>query len=127
MKVRMYQVLDFETIYNKIKDIKMPIKTTYNFAKLAREINEEKLFYQQELQRIIDNFGERDENGNFVLTEDKSGVQIKKENLNECQKEIIALSNLEVEIKGINLNIDELENVELTLPEMEILMAFIEE
>lgn len=127
MKVKMHQILDFELVYNKIKNTKMPIKTIYNFAKFAREINNEKEFYQQELQRIIDNFGERDENGNFVLTEDKTGIQIKKELLNECQKEIALLSNLEIEIKGISLSIDELENVELTLSEMEILMAFIEE
>lgn len=127
MKVKMHQILDFELVYNKIKNTKMPIKTTYNFAKLAREVNNERDFYQQELQHIINEFGEKDENGNFVLTEDGTGVQIQKDRINECQKEIILLSNLEVEIKGINLAVEELENIELTLSEMEILMAFIEE
>ncbi|MBQ4060589.1 MAG: hypothetical protein IJD46_01055 [Bacilli bacterium] len=127
MIVKMYQVLEFENFYNKIKDIKMPIKLAYKFSKLMREIDNERFFYQNKLQSIIEAYGEKDNDGNFVLTQDKSGVQIKKEDLEKCQKEVMELSNLDVEINGIEISINELENFELTLQDMNILMGFIKE
>lgn len=127
MIVKMYQILDFENFYNKIKDTKMSVKTAYKFSKLIREIDNERLFYQTRLQSIIDTYGEKDDEGNFVLTQDKTGVQIKKAELEKCQKEIIELSNLETEINGIEISIEEIENFDLTLLDMNILMPFIKE
>ena len=127
MVVKMYQILEFENLYNKIKDIKMSVKTAYKLSKLVREIDNERAFYQTKLQSIIDIYGERDAEGNFILTQDKNGVQIRKTELEKCQKEIMELSNLDIEIAGIQLSIDELENFELTLSDMHILMLFIEE
>ena len=92
-----------------------------------REIDNERFFYQNKLQSIIEAYGEKDNDGNFVLTQDKSGVQIKKEDLEKCQKEVMELSNLDVEINGIEISINELENFELTLQDMNILMGFIKE
>lgn len=127
MILKMYQILAFEDIYNKIKDTKMPIKVAYKFSKLTREVDSERVFYQSKLQSIIDTYGEKDSEGNFVLTEDKTGIQIVKENLNKCQEEVNELSNLDVEINGIEFNLEELENLSLTLQELDILMPFIKE
>lgn len=127
MKIKMYQILEFENLYNKLKDFKMSIKTAYKLSKLVREVDNEKMFYQTKLASIIDSYGEKDSDGNFVLTEDKTGVQVKKGEIEKCQKEIVELSNLDVEISGIEISIEELENFELTLQDMEILMPFIKE
>ena len=127
MKIKMYEILEFENIYNKLIDKNMPIKIAYKFSKLNREIENEKSFYHSKLQSIIEIYGEKDEAGNFILTQDKTGIQIKKENLNECQKAIAELSNFEIDINGIKINIEELENFDLTLREMNILAPFIEE
>ena len=127
MKIKMYQILEFENIYNKLKDEKMSVKTAYKFSKLTREIENERFFYQTKLQSIIETYGEKDDEGNFVLTEDKNGVQIKKGEIEKCQREVAELTNLDVEINGIEISIEELESFELTLQDMEILMPFIKE
>ena len=127
MKIKMYQILEFENIYNKLKDEKMSVKTAYKFSKLTREIENERFFYQTKLQSIIETYGEKDDEGNFVLTEDKNGVQIKKGEIEKCQREVAELTNLDVEINGIEISIEELENFELTLQDIEILVPFIKE
>jgi hypothetical protein len=127
MIVKMYQILEFENFYNKIKEVKMPIKTAYKFSRLAREIDNERIFYQTKIQSIIEAYGEKDEKGNFILTQDKTGVQIKEAELNKCQKEVVELSQLDIEISGIDISIEELDNFELTLQDMNILMPFIKE
>lgn len=127
MKIKMYQILEFENTYNKLKNEKMSIKTAYKFSKLAREIENERFFYQTKLQSIIETYGEKDDEGNFVLTEDKNGVQIKKGEIEKCQREVAELSNLDIEINGVEISIEELENFELTLQDMEILVPFIKE
>ena len=127
MKIKMYQILEFENIYNKLKDEKMSVKTAYKLSKLAREMDNEKIFYQARLSSIIDSYGDRDENGEFILTADKTGVQIKEGMLEKCQADVMELSNLEIDINGIEIGIEELESFELTLQDMEILMPFIKE
>lgn len=127
MNLKMYEILGFEGIYNKLQNTKMPLRVAYKFSKLASEIQKEKNFYQTKLQSIVDAYGEKDADGNFILTPDQTGVQIKKEDLEQCQKEVSELSNLEVEINGTEFTLEELGSFDLTLQEIQNLMPFIKE
>lgn len=127
MKLNMSELLEMDILINKLKDIKTSIKTAYKFSKLGREIAREKEFYQIQLNNIIDKYGEKDENGQFILTDNGAGVRIQKDKMNDCQKEIVELSELEVELTDIKISVEELENFEISARELEVLMPFIEE
>lgn len=127
MTIKMYQVLEFQSFYEKIKDKKMSIKTTYKFSKLLSKLESEFSFYQSEFQKILNNYGEKEENGNFVLTDDGQGVKIKSNCMFDCQKEIKELHNIEINIDDISFTLEELESLEITMGEMNILMPFIKE
>ena len=58
-------------------------------------------FYQENIQKILDNYAEKDENGNFKSNEESSGIMIKEEKIEQCHKEINDLQSINVEISDI--------------------------
>lgn len=126
MTLKIAQILNFREFYEKVKDKKLPLKTTYKFTKLFAKLDTELLFYQEQLQKIMDKYGEKDVEGNFVLTPEKTGIMIQKQFLPICQKEMNELHNLDVELDGFSFTLDELEGLEMTIGEMNILAPFIE-
>lgn len=127
MTIKMFQLLEFQSFYNEIKDKKMPLKTAYKFSKLLSKLDNEINFYQEKLQQILSKYGKKDKNGEFLLTEDKKGIQIKEDEVQNCQKEMEELHNLDIEISGITFSLDELEVLDMTIGEMNIIMPLIEE
>lgn len=113
---------------DKIKNIKMPIKTAYKLSKLQRAIEEEMTFSQEEYKKIVDEYAERDETGNYkFLDEAKSNIQIKANCFKEAEQKMNELQNLEIELPGISFSFSEFENIEITPEEMSGLMDFIQE
>ena len=127
MTLKMYQIIPFENLYTRIKSCVLPIKISYKFSKLARAIEQEKIFYQSKVQEIIEEYGERDENGELKLTDDKTAFLIKEDKVLECQQKMNELSELEIDIEEIKFSIDDLEGLTLSPQEMDILIPFITE
>lgn len=127
MTLKMYQIIPFENFYIRIKSCVLPIKISYKFSKLARAIEQEKNFYQSKVQEIIEEYGERDENGELKLTDNKTAFVIKEDKVLECQQKMNELSELEIDIEEIKFSIDDLEGLTLSPQEMDILIPFITE
>ena len=103
----------------------MPVKTAYKFSKIDKIIKEEMEFYQNKINEIIECYGEKNNNGDYVILE--SGIKIKEDFRVQCQQEIIELENLEIEIADIFFTLDELEIFQLSINELSILEQFIQE
>ena len=127
MKIKMIKVLDLRDLYEKIKTQSLPITTTYKISKLFTAINSEIEFYQTQLNSIIQEYGKKDENGQFLMTEDKQGVQVEQDKIAEAQSKIVELHNLEVDLPDIKFNLPELEKIELSVEEFNNLLPFIED
>lgn len=127
MKIKMAKILDLRDIYEKIKTQSLPITTTYKISKLFTAINSETEFYQTQLNSIIQEYGKKDENGQFILTEDKQGVQVEADKISEAQAKIVELHNLEVDLPDITFSLPELEKIELSVEEFNSLLPFIED
>lgn len=127
MILKMYQIIPFENFYTRIKSCVLPIKISYKFSKLARAIEQEKTFYQSKVQEIIEEYGERDENGELKLTDDKTAFVIKEDKVLECQQKMNELLELEIDIEEIKFSIDDLEDLKLSPQEMDALIPFITE
>lgn len=127
MKIKMNQVVEFQKFYENIKNMKFPLKTAYKLNRLITQINNEISFYQQKFSEIINEFGKRDENGEFVYSQDGSSIEIIEGRQSECQEKVNELQNLEAEIQDIFFTIDELDGLNLTLYEMNCLLPFIKD
>lgn len=111
-------------LINKLSKKSFDINTQYNFLILKRELEKDLSIEEEQLETIIELYGEKDENGKYVLTED-GGIKIKSTELGGCQQKIKELNNCKIQVPDIYFTLDELRMLELNLNELEELNPFI--
>lgn len=125
--MKMYEVLELQNLYSSISNIKLPLKTTYKLTRLMKQAEAELSFYQSKFQEIIEEFGEKDEDGQYKFTSDGLSISIIPGKEAECNARILELRNLDVPIEGIKFSIDELEGINVSISELSCLMSLIQE
>ena len=124
--MKMYEVLELQTLYNSIANIKLPLKTTYKFTRLMKRAEEEISFYQEKFREIVEEYGVK-EDGEYKLTPDGMSIIIIPGKEVECNTKLAELRNLDVLIDGIKFTIEELEGLDVSISELSCLMSLIED
>jgi hypothetical protein len=124
--MKMYEIQALQPLYQSIAHIKLPLKTSYKFARLMRRAEQELEFYQQKFQEIVEEYGVK-ENGEYKLTPDGQSIVIIPGKEIECNTKIAELRDLDVQIDDIKFSIDELSGIDVSISEMSCLMSLIEE
>ena len=125
IKVKLNDIVNATETFNKI--IRQPFKGSLAFkiARLARELDKEMQTFNTERQKIIQKYGEKDENGELVVDE-KGLVNFDKTNLKEINEEFDSLLNTELEINADKLPMDSIDNFEITPQEIISIESFFE-
>ncbi len=110
---------------SKLLSQQFSIQTQYKFLKLRKILDEELQIYVQQAQELTKYF-EVDENNNFIQTE-SGEFKIKPENFEEFNSKVREIDQMEIQIQDIYFSLDELENLGLTLADLEVLSPFIKE
>ena len=105
----------------------MPISLAYKLARLFNNFKDTSEFYSAELNKIIDQYSEKDENGNAIPIEGGNGIKIQQDYIVEAQNKINELLQLEVDVLDITISLDELKDLKLSLDEFNQLLPFIQE
>jgi hypothetical protein len=127
MQLKMQDVLGFVTFYETVKNQKLTMKTAYKLAQLARAVESESTFYRESLSKIIDQYGQKNELGEPIHTEDGTGVKLITGKEEECYKAILELQNVDIELPDIQFDIEEFANIELTVTEMGAILPFLKD
>lgn len=125
MKVKITDVLNFTDFYISVKERKMSIKTAYKLTKLATAIEAEADFYREKLQSIIQEYGMKDDDGNFVPTEDGTGIKLIEGKEVECGQAMNELQTLEADLPDITFSAADFDGVEITLEEFGTIAPFV--
>ena len=127
IKVTMDQVIAFRNNSDIFADTVLPLKGAYKLNKIKKAIEKESDFYQDKFQEIVDTYAKKDENGNLVYSEDGSQIIIKEGMVEECNKALEELQDLEIEIENYHFTLSDLgDEVECTPEELEVLMPFMD-
>ena len=127
MTIKLTKLVDLQSLSSKVRIKHLPVKLMYKLSKFFSAIDPEAEFYQTRLNEIIELYAERDENGNPVPTDNGTGVKIQQGKLGECQKELDELLALEVEFSDIKFTLEEIEPLDLSFEQFNMLLPFIEE
>ena len=126
-KVTMDQIIAFRNNGDFFAGASLPLKGAYKLNKIKKAIEKEGEFYTEKFQEIVDLYAKKDDDGNLIFSDDGSQIMIKDGMVEECNKALADLQELEVEIENYNLTLDDLgENLECTPEELEALMPFME-
>lgn len=122
----MDQLINFRNNNNFFGQQNLPLKVAYKLNKIKQAVDKESDFYSEKFQEIINNYAKKDEEGNLVFSEDGEQIMIQDGKIEECNKALEDLQNLEVEIDNYNLTIDDFgEDLTCTPDELETLMPFL--
>lgn len=124
--MKMHEILELSNLYNSISNIKLPLKTTYKFARLMKQAENELAFYQTKFREIIEEYGVKEE-GQYKFSADGQSIVIIPGKETECNIRLLELRNLEVPIEGIKFSIEELEGIDVSISELTCLMSLIED
>lgn len=123
--VTMEQVMNFRNSGEFFNSATIPLKGAYKLNKIRKAIEKESEFYSEKFQEIINQYAQKDEDGNLAFSEDGDQIMIKPDVIEECNQALIDLQNLEVQIENYNLTIEDLgEDLECTPDELDVLMPF---
>ena len=125
VKVTMDQIMDFENSDDFFEGTVIPLKGAYKINKIKKNVEKEADFYREKFQGIVDTYAKKNEDGSPQFSEDGDQILIQEDKIEECNKALEELQNLEVEIENYNLAIEDLgEGVEITPDKLEALMPF---
>ena len=127
MVLKMYQLIDFPSFFEKVKSQKLPFKTSYRLTILAKEAEKHINFYQENFRNLLLEYSKKDENGNPMPTPDGQGVLLVEETVNEAYSKLAELRDLDVDLPDYKFSVEDFGNIELTPIEMGIILPFIEE
>ena len=127
--MKMFEILELEGLLQKLAQKELPIRTLYKVDKLIKLVGKEKDFYQTQFQTLVDTYAERDENGNYLYTDNSAeAVKIIPDKIAECQSKMNELVNIEItDVPDISFTFEELDSLTLSYAEARPLMNFIKE
>lgn len=124
--MKIFEALNFLNFYTKIREKDMPIKTAYKLNKLARRLENEQVFYQEKIQKILNQYAIKDEDGN-IKPDETGNIRLVAETVEDCEKELNELQNLEIEDINVSFTLDELEGLQVSPMELSSLFSLITE
>lgn len=109
MKLSNGKLVNSIEVLSKLTNKELPIKFSYALSKNIIKINRELEAYNKERQKLIEKYGEKDEQGKIKTKEDGS-VNIKDvENWNRDFKELLEIEN------DIDINVIDLDSVSVDI------------
>ena len=86
--------------------------TAFKLARLMRELDKETTLFEESRQKLAEKYGERDENGNFVFSEN-GNIQLQADKLEECNIEMLGLLNTTIEVNADKISMEAFDDIDL--------------
>ena len=126
--MKMIDALNFLEAYSSIKNKPLKINIIYKLSKCLEECEEERDFYQEQLANILNKYAKKDENGNFIYTNEKTGILINESQQQVCEKELSELLTLDINInEKYFIKITDIADLELDIETFNKIKPFIVE
>lgn len=124
MKLQTIETL--QSSLTQLKSQEMPLRLSYKFSKLLSKIEKDSEFFTEKTREVILKYAEKDENGDLVQTED-GNVRIQTGKIEEANKAMMELNDIEVEDINITFTLDELESLSIAPEVLQPLLPLIVE
>ena len=126
--MKIIDALNFLEAYSSIKNKPLKINIIYKLSKCLEECEKERDFYQQQLANILNKYAKKDENGNFIYTNEKTGILINESQQQVCEKELSELLTLDINInEKYFIKITDIADLELDIETFNKIKPFIVE
>ena len=127
MKYNLLDIISYNQFLLSPKLNDLPLSARYKFSLIIPLLAPHTQFYEKRQQEIAAKYGKKDEEGNFVKTEDGKGIIIEDKFIDDFEKAIKELNELTVEIDAdkITCSLNDLEKANLSIAELSQISSFL--
>lgn len=118
------EVMESVGVLNEIMEQPFHGALAFKISRIIRELRKEVESFNTERDKIIRVFSEKDENGKPVLLEN-GNIKIRSDLVKECNDEFEKLLGTSIEINAEKLDLDELDEIEITPKKMESILVLV--
>ena len=126
IEITLGELLDCTTAMQKLAEKPMKTKSAFKVARLMREIDKEYALFQESRKRLIEKYGEKDQNNELKIDEN-GNYSVSKENIEIFNRELRDVLETKISLNAELLDIEEFDNLNFTPTEMVLLAPFIRE
>lgn len=126
IRVSLNNILNSTETFSQIMQQSFKGSIAFKVARLARELNKEMETFNAERQKLLEQYCEKDENGELKVLEN-GNVQVIPEKLQEFNQEFTNLLETDVEINADKLPISCMDEFEVSPQQMLDLEVFFED
>ena len=123
--MNLLNAINFTNLYLELSSQKVPFALAYKLNKINQIAKEAFSFYNEKLTELLNEYGEKDEDGN--LKQNEQGFLLVPDTAAECHQKIKELQEVNWDIQNLYFSQKEeemFENLDLTLMQMEVLFPF---
>lgn len=125
--MQLSKVVEFHNLYSTLKEKEMPVLVAYKLNQIEDVCEKNNKFFEEKTRDIINKYAEKDSDGKPLFTEDQKSVRIQQDFIDTCVKELQELSEIDVDVPDIKIDINDLNDIKITVAEMSALMPFIKD
>lgn len=125
MEFKIAEVLDLNRIINELADMKLNTILAYKIARIRKKLQEEVITIEENRTQLIMPYVKKDENDEPVI--DNGVYEVVEETRKELTDKLNEFFGTEIKVELPTLQLKELESIELTPKQIEVLMKIIEE
>lgn len=126
MKLTNRKIVNTVNSIGIVSNRSLPIKASYAISKNLLKLEKEVEAYNLEREKLLNKYAEKDEAGQRKVNEN-GNVPIKKEHIEDWNREITELLDIEVEINIHKFDLAVLDNIEISPQELMAIDFMIEE
>ncbi len=121
------QLKAFLDSYSEIKNEKMPISLAYKLNQIANSADNDLQFYSKNYNKYLSEYAEKDSEGQYLLNEDKTGIILKPDTIEEAHERFNELDNYNFpDLKNEEkISISEFNNIEISPTVLAGIMPFL--
>lgn len=126
IKVQLKDIIEGTEVLKKLAGQPLRGKVAFQISKILKRLEDELTLFNNTRVDIIKKYSQTNENGELI-SDENGNVKLKEETIEDFNKEITELLNMEIEIDANKIALEDIENVDFTPAEMTLLMPLIEE
>ena len=125
IKLTISELLNSTEVLQRLSKTDLKARLSWQVARLLKAADEEIQSFNETRMNLVKKYGEKDENGELI-TDDQGNCKIPNESTLEFSNQLNELINTEVEINANKIKIADIENLDFTPAEMNMLEPFVD-
>ena len=117
--MKLNNLIQARNIISRFTQKELSANLAYKLMKFLKMSDSEDIFYNERLTAIIQQYAERDADGKYIR--EKDSLRIMKDKVDECREAINELNDMDVDKPKIELHLEELKELKLSIKEISYL------